>query len=272
MPKPAITVDQKTEVSEELQMLGRSVFNLFPHWDIRLFGELDSTNAEARRITLTLGGDAWARLILTDFQSQGRGRMERVWEAPPCSSLMATIMAPRKIFITPTSLLPLAVGCWLAEGLERNGVKDIAIKWPNDVLVTGQKIGGILCETSAAAILIGVGINLDQNREDLPERAPTEPQATSLKLVSGANYPGRLVASLTLMSALLESIENPPSAQWVLKTFRKMCCSFGTTVTFKDPLLGLTRGVAEEVDETGALIVNVEGHGRRLVTNMLDGA
>lgn len=267
---PGVHEDERNPPSGQLSATAGSLFHLFPSWQFRLLGEVDSTNAEARRLSLLLGGEAWARVIMTDFQSAGRGRMSRTWQAPPGTSLLATIMVPTTVFRIPHSLIPLALACWLVEGLERLGAENIQVKWPNDVLLGGQKVAGLLCENSSAAAFLGLGVNLTQPREELPERAPSKPQATSLALELGELFPGRVAASVTLLGAILESIEHQPPAEWILAFYRERCASLGASIAFTDAKLGTLIGTAEELDPSGALVVNVEGHGRKLVHNALD--
>ncbi|MBI5155561.1 biotin--[acetyl-CoA-carboxylase] ligase, partial [Candidatus Poribacteria bacterium] len=256
---------------EELRALGRAVFNLFPVWNVRVHGEIDSTNAEARRLSLLMGGDAWPRVILADHQTAGRGRRGRSWVAPPHSSLITTVMAPRSLFKIAPPLLPLAVGCWFMEGLERLEVPNVQVKWPNDLLAGGAKIGGILCETAAGALAVGVGINLTQSEEELPRRLETEPQATSVRLQLGARSPGWQSAALTLMSAFLENFEHPADAGWLLSRYRSRCVSLGTSVAFNDSRCGQVVGVAIGIDDTGALRVETGSQGTRAVTAAIEG-
>jgi len=270
MATQKIITNPNSPPGEDLLGATASLSNLFPEWFFHLSGEVDSTSAEARRQSLLMGGDAYPRVFLADFQNQGVGRRGKAWNAPPFTSILVTIMFPAAVFKLPQQLLPLGAGCWCLEGLDRLGLIDHGLKWPNDLLVKGQKIGGLLCETSAAALLIGCGLNLEQRRDQLPERLNTEPQATSVRVELEDQKPSRLVATITFLSAILENIEHPPNADWILRTYRSNCVSIGKSIAFKDPQLGPLVGVAEQVDESGALVVNVDGHGKKIVTSEYD--
>ncbi|MCB2153446.1 biotin--[acetyl-CoA-carboxylase] ligase [bacterium] len=270
MPKPKITIDQQNPPTAELQALARSIHNLFPQWDLRLHKELDSTNAEARRMALTLGGIAWPRVFLTDFQTAGRGRQERQWVAPPGSSLLVSLSGPRKIFPEPTSALPLCVGHWVMESLQNIGLTGAELKWPNDVLVDGKKIAGILCETAGEGIVIGFGLNLRQTEEELPKIDDGKPPATSVRAILGEQFPGWLPCALTILGWVLEAIEHPPQTRALLEEYCENCATLGTSVTYQDARHGRQTGVAKGIDPTGALIVDVEGIGRRLVASPLE--
>lgn len=270
MPQPKLMHSEISPPGEDLALAARSLFHLFPRWDMRVFGMVDSTNAEARRIALLFGGDAWQRLIVADHQTAGRGRNGRKWISPARKSLLATIMAPKAAFPVPPGLLPICVATWAEEGLLRTGLEGVELKWPNDLLVRGQKIGGILCETCGEAVLLGIGINIDQTREELPERSPLEPQATSIALELGERHPGRLACLISLAGAMLECIENPGKIETVLEHYRRRCVTFGQTVGFRDAILGHATGIARDIDDSGALIVEVPGHGRRLATGLTE--
>lgn len=249
--------------SADLQQIGKSLCHLFPGWKVHLFGSVDSTNTEARRIGLHIGGDAWPRVILADVQTEGRGRQGKTWDAPANSSLLATVMIPQTRLKVKHAHISWAVASWCLEGLERQSLKNVSLKWPNDLLVNGQKIGGILCEQIGSAIVTGVGINLEQTREQLPERPLSVPQATSLQLELGGTYPGRFSSSFSILTSLLESMENPSSGEHILSQCRSKCISLGQTVSFSDPMLGAIAGEAIGIEDDGSLLVDVPKHGTR---------
>jgi len=107
---------------------------------------------------------------VTDHQTAGRGRLERKWEAPPGTSLLVSFV------LEPNRLLSLAAGVAAAEAC---GV-DVRLKWPNDLLLDGKKLGGILVEATPSKAICGIGINLkwapdgasrlDRPRDELLER------------------------------------------------------------------------------------------------------
>jgi BirA family transcriptional regulator, biotin operon repressor / biotin---[acetyl-CoA-carboxylase] ligase len=127
-----------------------------------------------------LDGQPEGAVAATDFQSEGRGRLGRNWEAPPGSSLLFSLVlepavAPERL----PELTPLA-GRAVAEAVASLTGLGTAVKDPNDVLVGGRKLAGILGEAADGRVVLGIGINLRQRAEELPER-PVFP-ATSLAL------------------------------------------------------------------------------------------
>jgi BirA family biotin operon repressor/biotin-[acetyl-CoA-carboxylase] ligase len=120
--------------------------------------------------------------LLTEFQTAGRGRLDRKWQAAPGSSVMASVLL-RPSFKNDSAIgwLSLMMAEAIKTALAEVGIES-KIKWPNDVLVEGQKISGILAEANSdlSAVVVGFGINVNQSAEELPTGS-----ATSL-LVEGA--------------------------------------------------------------------------------------
>ena len=120
--------------------------------------------------------------LITEFQTAGRGRLDRKWQAAPGSSVMASVLV-RPSFKDDSAIwwLSLMMAEAIKSALAEVGIES-KIKWPNDVLVKGQKISGILAEANSdlSAVVVGFGINVNQSAQELPTGS-----ATSL-LVDGA--------------------------------------------------------------------------------------
>jgi len=121
----------------------------------------------------------------TDHQTSGRGRLGRVWEAPAGSAVLASVLLQ-----PPTgSRLPelsLVAALAVAETVEAAVVLSTQVKWPNDVMLNRRKVAGILSEVSDGTVVVGIGINVNQARDELPLDAPTEP--ASLRTATGTTY------------------------------------------------------------------------------------
>jgi BirA family biotin operon repressor/biotin-[acetyl-CoA-carboxylase] ligase len=220
-------------------------------------GRVDSTQAVA--FALAADGAADRTVVVAQAQTAGRGRRGRLWiDEPGASLLTSIILRPR---LTPARLptLSLAAGVAVAEALERVTGLTPRLKWPNDVLVDGRKLAGILLESRIAPspfVVLGIGVNLAQRvfPPDLAERA------TSVRLATG-----RRVDADTLLTALLESLDawrtRLETEGWA--PIRERWCALtetlGRRVSIDD-----VQGIAVDVEEDGALIV-VEGDVRRRV-------
>ena len=183
-------------------------------------GTVSSTQDEAR--SLPIGS-----IVVAEEQTAGRGRLDRTWVAPPGSSLLATFV------IAPHPLASLAAGVAAAEACG----PPVKLKWPNDLLRNGAKLGGILVEGQSGKQLVGIGINLTS--------AP--PGAARLEGTERDDLLARLQAELATWLAC-------PYAE-MLQRWRERSDTLGRRVRVELP--GDTReGIAEDIGEDGALIVD----------------
>ena len=151
--------------------------------EVRVVEETGSTNADL--LAAARGGAGEGLVLVAEAQTSGRGRMGRRWVSPPRRSLTFSVLLRPAV---PPGLLgwaPLLAGVAVASALERTAGVDARLKWPNDVLVDGAKIAGILAERWGDAVVIGTGINVLQRRGELPV-----PTATSLLVAQGAGPAG----------------------------------------------------------------------------------
>ncbi len=159
----------------------------------RHFDSIDSTNTYA----LNWPGAPHGALVWADAQTQGRGRLGRTWSSPPELGLYFSLVL-RDLKPQARARLSLLVGLSVAEALEEQSGLRTQIKWPNDILARGHKIGGILCEGTSDRIVAGVGLNLNQTPDDLPVR-PIFP-ASSLLLLAGRRFDVPQTLELVLLS------------------------------------------------------------------------
>ena len=139
-----------------------------------------STNADARE---GRPGD----VFVADFQTAGRGRLDHEWHAARGENLtFSVVLDAADASPAEVATLPLVVGLAVARYVSSllGGAADVSVKWPNDVLVGGKKICGILCERNGDAVVAGVGLNVNQT--DFP--AEIAARATSLRLVEGSSF------------------------------------------------------------------------------------
>jgi BirA family transcriptional regulator, biotin operon repressor / biotin---[acetyl-CoA-carboxylase] ligase len=127
--------------------------------DVQWMAETDSTNrvvAEAAQ-----AGAREGLVVLADFQTAGRGRLNRHWEAPPGSALlMSFLVRPVDLPVGRRHLVTAATGLAAREACAAVGAPFPDLKWPNDLLVGDSKLAGILAEASGAGIVVGVGVNV----------------------------------------------------------------------------------------------------------------
>jgi BirA family transcriptional regulator, biotin operon repressor / biotin---[acetyl-CoA-carboxylase] ligase len=149
-------------------------------------------------------------IAVAEEQSEGRGRLGRSWHAPAGTSLLFSLLLRPSVESSRLPELSLVAGGAVAEAIADVTGADPAIKFPNDVLIGGRKVAGVLAESSEGRVVLGVGINVNQTLEQLPSGAQTEP--TSLQLVLGAPVDRAL-----LLAAVLARLEGAYDA-WVSGT------------------------------------------------------
>ncbi|WP_060883515.1 biotin--[acetyl-CoA-carboxylase] ligase [Streptomyces caniscabiei] len=205
-------------------------------------------------------------VLVAEEQNAGRGRLDRVWSAPPRSGLFfSVLLKPTEVPVRHWGWLPLLSGVAVATGLSRIAGVDTALKWPNDLLVTvrgeERKAGGILAERAGAeGVVIGIGINVSLREDELPV-----PTAGSLAL-AGAETTDRD----PLLRAVLRSLEEwygrwraaggDPSVSGLQETYAAGCATLGRTVRAELPGDRSVVGEAVAVDGDGRLVLATE-HG-----------
>jgi BirA family transcriptional regulator, biotin operon repressor / biotin---[acetyl-CoA-carboxylase] ligase len=269
-PLPAELADAIARVRKRLDPIGQPLL---------YFPVISSTNDVAAR--LGAGGTHEGAVIMADAQTAGRGRRGHSWFSPSGSGLyISTVLRPAAAKVDParaTSLVTLAAGVALAEGIERATGLAPAIKWPNDLLVGRRKLSGILAEgmiddqrggpSIVSNVVLGYGINvgLMAAPPDLRE------QVTSLESELGRPVDRWLVAAETLAAVagryrdLLDGRFDAILDDWR----RRSPATHGGRVAW---MSGASRrsGVAIGVDDMGALIVRVGSTTERIVAGELE--
>ena len=145
--------------------------------------------------------DPEGAVAVAEEQTEGRGRLGRRWHAPARTSILASVVLRPQLASARLPELSLVAGGAVAQAIaEVTGIEP-AIKFPNDVLIAGRKVAGILAESSDGRVVLGVGVNANQTREQLPADAQTEP--TSLRVELGEPVDrGRLLAAILLQLEL----------------------------------------------------------------------
>jgi BirA family transcriptional regulator, biotin operon repressor / biotin---[acetyl-CoA-carboxylase] ligase len=127
--------------------------------------------------------DPEGAVAVAEEQSEGRGRLGRSWQAPARTSVLVSVLLRPAVESPRLPELSLIAGGAVAEAIAAVTGLEPAIKFPNDVLIGGRKVAGILAESSDRRVVLGIGVNVNQAEEQLPSDAQTEP--TSLRLELG---------------------------------------------------------------------------------------
>jgi BirA family transcriptional regulator, biotin operon repressor / biotin---[acetyl-CoA-carboxylase] ligase len=146
-------------------------------------------------------------VAVAEEQTEGRGRLGRRWEAPAGTSVLVSVLLLPAVEAARLPELSLVAGGAVAEAIvEVTGIEP-AIKLPNDVLVGGRKVAGILAESSEGRVVLGIGLNANQTLEQLPPGAHTEPTSLRIEL-------GEPVNRAQLLAAILLRLEQAYDA-WI---------------------------------------------------------
>ena len=218
-------------------------------WTIQWLAEVTSTQDLVREAGLAGAAEGWT--VVTDWQRQGRGRLGRQWITVPGRDLLfSVLLRPGRQML---SLLPLMAGIAVAQGLKQATALAVDLKWPNDLLIGGKKVAGILLEHGPDDVAaLGVGVNVNSGPGELP------PQAISAAIALG--HPLRrealLVSILTALGAALQRSRRANQG-WVVETWRLNRSMQGSRVSYEQAGL-VSTGVAEDLEDDGALRVRLE--------------
>lgn len=218
-----------------------------PVTSVRSVAATGSTNADLAAAAAS--GAPAGTVLVADHQCAGRGRFDRRWEAPPGSSVaISVLLRPGEVSLQRWLWLPLIAGVAVAEGLRAAAGVDAAVKWPNDVLIDGRKVCGILCERVDEAAIVGMGINTTLTREQLPV-----PTATSLALEGARCTPTEVV--LEVLRALEQGYRRWVDGGDLRAWFAQRCSTVGRQVRVQQSETQHVDGLALGVDEWGRLLV-----------------
>ncbi len=223
--------------------------------EIYCLGAVASTNSEARG--LALQGAPEGTIILAEAQTKGRGRSKRSWFSPSGKGLYLSLILRPQIRPEWSPQITLTAGVALAASLSDMGIK-AELKWPNDVMIGGRKVAGILSEGTLSQeaigfVIVGVGVNVNTGPEEFP--SSIREHATSLRLATG-----KVFSRATLLQGFLVQLEGcykqlcQGELERILQAWRRYETIFGQWVEVCLPDSRLS-GVAEDLDGDGALLL-----------------
>ena len=224
-------------------------------WRIEHFKEIDSTNTwVAARAS---DGVDEGLVAVADFQSAGRGRLNRTWEAPSSSSLLCSLLLRPTLQPNELQLVVAAVALAARAALVRlSGVRP-SLKWPNDLMVDNAKLAGLLAEVVASdtglGVVVGLGVNLTYD-------GPDNVHATSIRAQSGVTITPAALLDILLdeLEPRREFLDTVAGRETLRDEYRRALATIGQRVRIErqhDVLVGDAVGV----DASGQLVVEVDG-------------
>ena len=208
-------------------------------WRVEVVTETDSTNAVVAE--RARAGEPAGLVVVAESQTAGRGRLDRRWVSPPRAGLtFSVLLRPEPPMLAWQSLLG---GVAVARAVREVAEVDAVLKWPNDVLVDGKKLCGLLAEVPVSgAVVLGIGLNVTTRADELPHDG-----ATSLRLVGAAT-----VDREPLLKAVLRHLARPVGPA----DYRALCSTIGRRVRLALPGGATVAGIAGDVDTSGRLVVD----------------
>jgi len=225
--------------------------------EMHCLDRVDSTNTRARE--LGLQGAADGAVVIAEEQSGGRGRRGRSWVSPRGRNLYMSVVLRSELPPESIAQLSLVAGVACAEGLEEWCAP--RLKWPNDVLVGGRKVVGILAELeargSAPFVVLGIGVNVNMTLEDLPPEL--HEKAGSLRMATGREVERACVAGrlLTHLERRYEALRSD-GFDAVARRWNELAGFLGRHIRVEEPG-GTFAGEVLGLDQSGALRLRLAG-------------
>ena len=235
--------------------------------DLQVFEQTTSTNDVMEKIARD--GVKEGVVVFAESQTKGRGRLGRKWISPGRKGLWFSVLLRPDLRPQEATQLTVASATALRRAIAAETGLEPEIKWPNDILVGGQKVAGILTELSAELdrvrhVILGIGVDVNQDAGELP--AELRKTATSLRIATG-EWVSRAELAVAILRALDDDYARICAGEFaaLADEWESHCATIGKSVTV---LIGdrRIRGRAESLDDDGALLLRTEhGHLERII-------
>jgi len=230
--------------------------------EIILLEAVDSTN----RLAMELGveGASHGTVVIADRQFKGRGRLGRMWVSPPLVNIYMSIILRPDIRLQDATFLTIMAGLACARAIRAVTGLQVKLKWPNDLVYSDKKLGGILTEIRSGEegiifAVIGTGINVNACPGDFPP--DIRPIATSIRNETSKGQPrSLLIASILNEMDLWYGLLRRSGRKPLLDEWRRLTSTLGRAVMVSTGE-GAFRGVAEDIDDDGMLILRLPSGG-----------
>ena len=230
-------------------------------WRLEVVESAGSTNAVVAE--RARAGEPAGLVVVAESQTAGRGRLDRTWVSPPRAGLTFSVLVRPELAPHRLPWLPLVTGLAVATALQERAEVEATLKWPNDVLIDGRKVCGVLAELPVrGAVVLGIGLNVTTRASELPHEG-----ATSLRL-SGASISDRGTVLRAVLRSLARVLSDVDAAR---ATYRTRCGSVGSVVRIELPGGAAVEGLAEGVDDEGRLVVDGVPYGAGDVVHLRPG-
>jgi BirA family biotin operon repressor/biotin-[acetyl-CoA-carboxylase] ligase len=216
--------------------------------------EIDSTNTYVKD---RVEGELEGLVVMADFQQSGRGRLDRAWSSPPRASLLCSVLLRPDLEVDQLQLVVAAVALAVRSALERLSGLRADLKWPNDLVVGGNKLAGLLAEVAATtdgvAVVVGFGVNLTYE-------GPDGVAATSVRRETGLTIVPRALLDIVLeeLEPRRAALDSEEGRAELRAEYERALSTLGLAVRVEQHQ-GELLGTAVGIDRRGQLLVDVGG-------------
>ncbi len=227
--------------------------------EIYFYKAVDSSNIIAR--SLAQSGAADGIIIVCETQTAGRGRRGRQWSCPTGKGILMSMVLRPQIAVPAVPLLTLLTGVVVAETIHKATGCTVGIKWPNDIIISGKKVCGILAESSISSqgvpehVIMGIGINVNLEKSDLPSDCMET--STSLKMELG-----KPLSRLSILREFIAAWDEHYQAflqngnEYIFKKWKENNITLGRTVTISKGSESII-GMAVDISDRGGLVIRL---------------
>jgi len=254
-----ITRDLKTE------NIGKRVY---------YFEELDSTQNFAQQIAADKKENG--TIVIAEKQTSGRGRLDRKWTSPKGGIWFSLIIHP-KFDVSSSTLIPILSAVALSKSIKKILGVETEVKWPNDIILNGKKVAGILVDASVQAnnidyLILGIGINFDIDTKKLEKRLSKTPNFYGVNSLRGNNNktPPKILLKefLFQFEKNLSSLDKGEKAK-IVKEWTKKAAGIGRKITINTSS-GKISGISQGIDTDGALKIKTKKKIERVLVGDVD--
>ena len=223
--------------------------------EVKYLEKTYSTNVDAWECSQTQKQEG--ALIIADHQTKGRGRRQSKWYSVEGKSLTFSFMLLPEISLEKLGILPLLTGVSIVKGIHNISNILSGLKWPNDIMISRKKMGGILVESRTVkqglSVVVGIGLNINESEDDIQDKL--QGQATSLHIESGEEFSRELI-----LSSILNEFENLYLNFWddIIPLWQEYCIHENDDITFHSNKK-IHQGTFRGITETGHAMIQING-------------
>ncbi len=217
------------------------------YWSVIIVEETTSTQSELA------ANFSPGKVLVAEYQSSGRGRLDRKFEVPPRNGLTFSIALTSNFWRANQTWIPLVTGSVVAQAINKYAKRNLVkVKWPNDLIIGDLKLGGILSESREAGFIVGIGINIFQSSAELPIE-----NATSLSMYLEVNREALLIEILSQLGVIFSGSDSISAKDFsdLKNEYRNLCETLGKHVSVTLPGSEILEDVAIAISEDGSLLL-----------------